>query len=83
MAYIADLHLHSSYALATSRELDFETLARWAKLKGIDLMATADFTHPLWFQETRDKLTDSGNGLYEFDGVSFVLGTEINCNGRT
>lgn len=82
MPYIADLHLHSSYALATSRNLSFETLARWAKIKGIDLLATADFTHPLWFQETRKKLTDQGNGLYEFDGVSFVMGTEVNCNGR-
>lgn len=82
MSYIADLHLHSSYAMATSRSLNFEALAKWAKIKGIDLLATADFTHPLWFQETREKLTDRGNGLYEFDGVSFVLGTEVNCNGK-
>lgn len=82
MTYVADLHLHSSYAMATSRNLNFETLTRWAKYKGIDLLATADFTHPLWFQETRDKLKDRGNGLYEFDGVSFVLGTEVNCNAQ-
>lgn len=82
MTYVADLHLHSSYAMATSKNLNFEVLAKWAKIKGIDLLATADFTHPLWFQETRDKLTDRGNGLYEFDGVSFVLGTEVNCNGQ-
>ena len=82
MTYVADLHLHSSYALATSPDLNFESLARWAKIKGIDLLATADFTHPLWLQETRDKLTDQGNGLYEFDGVSFVMGTEVNCNGQ-
>jgi uncharacterized protein (TIGR00375 family) len=82
MTYVADLHLHSPYAMATSRHLNFEVLAKWAKIKGIDLLATADFTHPLWFQETKQKLTDKGNGLYEFDGVSFVLGTEVNCNGQ-
>ena len=79
MAFVADLHFHSSYAMATSRELNLENLSRWAKIKGIDLLASADFTHPTWFQETRDKLRDSGDGLYEYKGVKFVLGTEVNC----
>ncbi len=82
MAYAADLHIHSSYARATSRELNFENLARWAKIKGIDLLASADFTHPAWFEETRRKLVDSGDGLYEFDGVKLILGTEVSCTGE-
>ena len=53
MAYTADLHLHSYFARGTSPELTFENLAAWAKVKGIDLLASADFTHPLWFEETK------------------------------
>ena len=82
MTYTADLHIHSSYAYATSRDLNFENLAHWAKLKGIDLMASADFTQPVWFEESRTKLTDIGNGLYEHDGVKFILGTEVSCVAR-
>ena len=77
MSYAADLHVHSRYAIGTSRTLDFETLTRWAKIKGIDLLASADFTHRDWFRETREKLIPCGDGLYEFDGVKFVLGTEV------
>ena len=87
MTYTADLHIHSSYAYATSKDLNFENLAHWAKLKGIDLLASADFTQPEWFEESRAKLTDTGDGLYEHDGVKFVLGTEVSCvarvNGRS
>ena len=82
MAYTADLHLHSYFARGTSPELTVENLAVWAKIKGIDLLASADFTHPLWFEETKDRLQDRGDGLYELDGVRFVLGTEISCTGE-
>ena len=82
MTYTADLHIHSSYAYATSRELNFENLAYWAKLKGIDLLASADFTQPEWFAESRAKLTDIGDGLYEHGGVKFILGTEVSCVAR-
>ncbi len=82
MTYSADLHIHSSYAYATSPSLNFDNLARWAKLKGIDLLASADFTHPEWFAESKTKLTETGNGLYEYNGVKFVLGTEVNCTAR-
>ena len=82
MTYTADLHVHSSYAYATSRDLNFENLAYWARLKGIDLLASADFTQPEWFEESRAKLTDTGEGLYEHDGVKFILGTEVSCVAR-
>ena len=82
MSYAADLHVHSSYAFSTSRDLNFDTLARWAKIKGIDLLASADFTHPVWFRETAGKLRDTGDGLYEYGGVRFVLGTEVSCIAR-
>ena len=79
MVYVADLHLHSSFAFATSKDLTLENLAAWAKVKGIDLLASADFTHPVWLQELRAKLTADRPGLYRFGGVQFVLGTEVSC----
>ena len=81
MSYAVDLHVHSRYAYATSKALDFENLARHAKVKGIDLLASADFTHPAWFEESRRKLRDAGTGLFEYEGTSFILGTEVECHG--
>ena len=81
MIYSADLHLHSPFARATSKELTFENMAKWARIKGIDLLASADFTHPEWIAETKRKLRPTGDGLYECEGARFVLGTEVNCNG--
>jgi uncharacterized protein (TIGR00375 family) len=79
MTYVADLHLHSPYAYATSNALTLENLAEWARLKGIDLLACGDFTHPVWFEELRQKLGPDASGLYEFNGMRFVLGTEVSC----
>jgi uncharacterized protein (TIGR00375 family) len=79
VSYVADLHLHSPYAYATSKALSLENLAAWAHLKGIHLLASADFTHPVWFQELREKLVEVAPGLYRFGGVHFVLGTEVSC----
>jgi len=76
--FVADLHLHSSYSRATSPSLNFDTLSEWAKLKGIQLLASADFTHPVWWKKTRETLKESKNSnLYEYKGVHFILGTEI------
>ena len=79
MSYIADLHLHSRYAYACSKDLTLTNMAAWAKLKGIDLLSSADFTHPAWLTELEEKLTPEQDGYLEFDGVRFVLGTEISC----
>jgi len=78
--FVADLHLHSAYARATSRNLNFDTLAQWAKMKGIALLSSADFTHPVWWAETKSKLKESdASGLYKYGDTHFVLGTEISC----
>jgi len=75
---IADLHLHSRYALATSKESDLEHLAAGAKFKGVNLLATGDFTHPRWQAELKGKLKPGpGDGVYSYGGVSWVLGTEV------
>lgn len=79
MPYAADLHLHSSYAYATSKNITLESLSAWARVKGIDLMSSADFTHPSWRRELKDNLVPVSPGLYRFGGVSFVLGTEVSC----
>jgi uncharacterized protein (TIGR00375 family) len=87
MQFIADFHIHSKYSRATSRDMDVEHLAQWAKLKGITLLGTGDCTHHLWLEELRRSLIDTGNGLYLYKGVHFVLTTEISSiyskNGRT
>lgn len=76
---VSDLHLHSSYARATSKDLDFDILTKWAKFKGIDLLSSADFTHPLWVEQIKSKLVDSGNGFFTYNGFNFILGAEVSC----
>lgn len=62
--YIADLHIHSRYSRATSRECTPEYLDLWARRKGIHLLGTGDFTHPAWRQELEEKLIPAEEGLY-------------------
>jgi uncharacterized protein (TIGR00375 family) len=64
MKFLADLHLHSRFSRATSREMTFETMAAWAKVKGIKVLASADFTHPEWFFLTKEKLEPTGGGFF-------------------
>ena len=77
--FAADLHIHSRYAYACSKNLTLENLASTAKTKGIDLLASGDFTHPAWLRQLRDGLTEVDEGTFEFEGVRFVLGTEVSC----
>ncbi len=69
MKFIADLHIHSKFSRATSRDMNIDTLAYWAKIKGIRLLATADFTHPEWLFLIRDKLEPEGNGFYKLRNI--------------
>lgn len=64
MAFRADLHVHSRYSRATSRDLDLEHLAFWAARKGISVVGTGDCVHPAWLAEIKDKLLPLGNGLF-------------------
>lgn len=64
MQYFADLHIHSKYAMATSRDCDAPHLDVWARKKGIRLVGTGDFTHPGWRAELREALTPAEEGLY-------------------
>ncbi|NQT94830.1 MAG: DNA helicase UvrD [Candidatus Omnitrophica bacterium] len=77
MKFIADLHIHSKYSRATSKDMDVDHIAEWAKLKGIGLVATGDFTHPIWLSELKSKLKQDSKGLYEYKGVKFMLTAEV------
>lgn len=61
---IADLHIHSKYSRATSRDCVPEYLDFWARRKGISLVGTGDFTHPAWRAELMEKLVPAEEGLY-------------------
>ena len=64
MMYIADLHIHSRYSRATSRDCTPEYLDLWARRKGISIVGTGDFTHPAWRKELEEKLEPAEDGLY-------------------
>ncbi|MBI4607567.1 MAG: DNA helicase UvrD [Candidatus Rokubacteria bacterium] len=81
MRVVADFHVHSRYSRATSRDMEVETLARWARWKGVTLLGTGDFTHPTYFAELKAKLAPTGNGLFVLKrgprDVSFMLTVEV------
>ena len=93
MRFIADLHIHSKYSRATSKDMSPESIWKWAQLKGITVIGTGDFTHPKWLNELKEKLDPAGNGLFrlkkEFlsddipdsckSDVFFLLTAEISC----
>ena len=82
MEIIADLHVHSRYAMACSSNITIKGMEATAQEKGITVLSAADFTHPLWIKEIEDNLEEDGStGLYRVkgssSGVRFVLGTEL------
>ena len=83
--YIVDLHIHSKFSRACSKELTLPKIAEAAALKGIDLVGTGDFTHPEWFRMMQRELTQNNSGLYEVQGVKtfrpveFVPTSEVAC----
>ncbi|MCP4689688.1 MAG: UvrD-helicase domain-containing protein, partial [Desulfobacterales bacterium] len=85
MKFIADLHIHSRFSRATSKTLDFENLYRAARLKGITVLGTGDFTHPGWFAEIEEKLEPAEPGLFKLrEGPAKRCEERIpaSCKGR-
>jgi len=83
MHIIADLHIHSRYSRACSQQMEVTTLARWARIKGVNLLGTGDFTHPLYFAELKAKLEPTDGGLLRVKGDSqspFFIPTVEVCN---
>ena len=62
--FVADLHIHSHYSRATSKDLDLEHLCLWAQWKGVHLVATGDIAHPGWLAELKEKLEPAEEGLF-------------------
>ena len=83
MKFIADFHIHSKYSRATSKDMDLECLDKWAKIKGIKVLGTGDFTHPEWFKNLQQKLEPAEPGLFKLkkddQGTRFILTAEISC----
>ena len=91
MKMIADLHIHSRFSMATSKEGTPENMDFWARKKGISLIGTGDFRHPVWREELKERLVSEGNGLYRLrdayvkeesrkfpgEGTRFVVSGEI------
>lgn len=95
MDYIADLHIHSPYSRATSKESTLAGLFAWARVKGIQIVGTGDFTHPGWFARLKEELEPAEPGLFRLRNedvplalpgvqpapgpVRFLLSAEISC----
>jgi len=83
MRIIADLHIHSKYSRATSEKMDIDEITRFAKVKGLNLVGTGDFTHPKWLEEVKEKLVEvQGTDLYMFrkdptSQVHFMITSEV------
>lgn len=76
--FYTDLHLHSHYSRATSKNLDLEHLNLWGQIKGIDIAGTGDFTHPAWFKELKEKLEPAEEGLFKLKN-KFIKTTQSQC----
>ena len=64
--YLADLHIHSRYSIATGKQACLEAYHHWARTKGIQVLGTGDFTHPKWLEEIRTNLEPLENGFFRF-----------------
>lgn len=81
MRFIADFHIHSYLSRATSKNMRIEELSENGKMKGLDLIGTGDFTHPIWFEHIEEKLaekeTEPDSGVFDFKGMKWMLTAEV------
>ncbi|MFA6105524.1 MAG: endonuclease Q family protein [Patescibacteria group bacterium] len=80
---IIDLHIHSKFARACSKDLELPKIAKVCEEKGINIVSTGDFTHPGWFSLIKKELKEDGGGLLSLKNsesrTKFIIGTEISC----
>ncbi len=76
---ILDLHIHSKYSRACSKDLELPNIARVCETRGIDIVATSDFTHPQWFEHMKEELIEVNDGIYKTKDskTKFIIGTEL------
>jgi len=83
MRTILDFHIHSKYSRACSKQLELPTIAMACEKKGINIVATGDFTHPAWFSSIQEELTEGTEGIFKLkkgkSPTRFVLATELSC----
>lgn len=78
MKITADLQIHSRFSRATSSALNLSNFEKFAKIKGLDLLGTGDFTHPKWLAEFKSEFKEDGSGILTSNsGFHFVLQGEI------
>ncbi len=78
MKILTDLHIHSRFSRATSKDLSIENLEKWARIKGLDVLGTGDFSHPEWIKELKRELSEDGSGILKTKGgFPFILTNEI------
>lgn len=73
----ADFHIHSCFSMASSKDMLIKNMAPKSKLKGLQLLGTGDAFHPGWLDIIEETTTYSGDGIYSFDDMDFVLTTEV------
>ena len=89
---ILDLHIHSRYSRACSKNLSLPSIAEACEIRGVDIVATGDFTHPAWFEHIKESLVEVSDGIFEIKEkrrkdakeikklkTKFILGTELSC----
>jgi uncharacterized protein (TIGR00375 family) len=79
MRYIVDWHIHSKYSRACSKQLELPTIAQWCQRKGIDVVATGDWTHPEWLKHIKENLIEERQGIYRLKEAptEFMLVQEV------
>ncbi len=83
MKFITDLHVHSRFSRACSKELTLPNIAKWCAIKGINIVGTGDFTFPRWLLEIKEQLQEAGDGIFKLkgsrDATRFLLTTELSA----
>ncbi|MGB9675076.1 MAG: endonuclease Q family protein [Candidatus Nanoarchaeia archaeon] len=77
MQLFADLHIHSRFSRACSTALNLDNLVKWAKIKGLQILGTGDFTHPGWLAELKQTLHTEQEQLFLYKDIFFLLTTEV------
>ena len=82
MEFVTDLHLHSKYSRAVSKDMNLYNMALWGTKKGLDVLSTSDWTHPLWMREIKQELEEDGKGIFKIKNnqefkTRFILSVEI------
>lgn len=78
----ADFHIHSCFSMASSKDMVIRNMAPKSKLKGLQLLGTGDAFHPKWLDIIEESTDYLGDGIYSFDGMDFVLTTEVEAKHR-